>query len=514
MATANELLISGESAENKVLIIDGDLRTIAIPADFGVFGVESDDDVLRVYFRGPRFYHDVDLSTFAARVHIENAEGDRDLYEVDDIVAEDNAITFTWLVGRFALKSKGKVRFSLCFKELDDDGNVLKEFNTTPATGTVLEGLESDRGIEVEYPDIIENILRRLDNESPQMVVSITEDDDGNYTSSRSVAEITEWINNGGSVELMHGKHAFQFDHAAGSYARFRRNWPMPKFVRAYLVQLTDSSKGTSVQYGYTDYTYGASGVDVTAEVGQTILVEEVDDSGKPTKWKAVDYQPRTHYKGIMELFNATLTGLSESEVLLEGFSMQAGETYYVTWNGVEYTCVCVEVPDTGGICLIGNASVLGLEDTGEPFVIAHGTEDGVNYFTMACSADGTDKAAVIIKGTGYIPIPAPYLTNALPYYIDAVVTGVTNGIDQYATSITTAEVNALLASGREIKMRLPYNEGGLVFILTMHFRANIENGYALGFFSSGLYSGMSNIVKILMPQADGTYTIEDSIGD
>jgi hypothetical protein len=33
-----------------------------------------------------------------------------------------------------------------------------------------------------------------------------------------------------------------------------------------------------------------AGGVDVTAEVGQTIVVKEVDENGKPTKWKAVDY--------------------------------------------------------------------------------------------------------------------------------------------------------------------------------------------------------------------------------
>lgn len=32
------------------------------------------------------------------------------------------------------------------------------------------------------------------------------------------------------------------------------------------------------------------------ATVGQTIVVKEVDDEGKPTEWEAADYQPRTHY--------------------------------------------------------------------------------------------------------------------------------------------------------------------------------------------------------------------------
>lgn len=257
-------------------------------------------------------------------------------------------------------------------------------------------------------------------------------------------------------------------------------------------------------------------GVDVTAEVGQTIMVEEVDSNGRPTKWKAVDYQPRTHYKDIVELFNATLTGLSEVEVPLEGFSMQAGETYYVTWNGVEYTCVCVEVPDTGGMCLLGNGSVLGLEDTGEPFCIAYGTEDGVTFFTIAISMDGIDEVAVVIKGTGYIPIPTPYLTNALPYYINAVITGTTNGVDQYATSITISEVDALIASGREIKMRMPASSSmpDMVFTLGMFMHGRDENGYVLGFSCSKLYASLANTVMFLIPQADGTYIIQDHFGD
>lgn len=39
-----------------------------------------------------------------------------------------------------------------------------------------------------------------------------------------------------------------------------------------------------------TDSETGGSSIDVTAEVGQTIAVEEVDANGKPTKWTAVDF--------------------------------------------------------------------------------------------------------------------------------------------------------------------------------------------------------------------------------
>ena len=40
--------------------------------------------------------------------------------------------------------------------------------------------------------------------------------------------------------------------------------------------------------YGENEPPFGAA-FDITAEVGQTIVVEEVDDNGKPTEWEAAD---------------------------------------------------------------------------------------------------------------------------------------------------------------------------------------------------------------------------------
>ena len=165
MATAAELLAAGVGSE-KVLTIDSDLRTISIPAGFGVFGVESDDDVLRVHFRGPRYYHDIDLSTFDLRVNIKNAKNQEDSYPVTDVTVDGNdAITFSWLIGRFTAQYRGDIKFSLCFRELDTTtGDVLREFNTTPATGKILEGLETSEYITQNYPDILGGILLRLES--------------------------------------------------------------------------------------------------------------------------------------------------------------------------------------------------------------------------------------------------------------------------------------------------------------------------------------------------------------
>ena len=55
MATAEEIL-AGMTAEEtqQVLVIDNDLRRIAIPEGVKLLGVTSDDDVLRLRFTMPR----------------------------------------------------------------------------------------------------------------------------------------------------------------------------------------------------------------------------------------------------------------------------------------------------------------------------------------------------------------------------------------------------------------------------------------------------------------------------
>ena len=75
MATAEELVAADLFEDNSMLIIDNDLRTIMIPPSITNLGVESDEDVLRLYFRMPKMYGEFDLSSFFIRINYINAEG-------------------------------------------------------------------------------------------------------------------------------------------------------------------------------------------------------------------------------------------------------------------------------------------------------------------------------------------------------------------------------------------------------------------------------------------------------
>lgn len=166
MANVSELF---SDTIDKTLVIDSDLRTIKIPSSMTNIGVESDDKVTRLQFRMPRYYNDIDLSEFTVRVNYMNANNEPDVYAATDIVVNEESITFSWLVGRFAVKYKGDVVFIVCLKKLTNDGVVDKEFNTTTTKLPVLVGLETEQAVVECKRDALaavayEAILLGLDN--------------------------------------------------------------------------------------------------------------------------------------------------------------------------------------------------------------------------------------------------------------------------------------------------------------------------------------------------------------
>lgn len=151
------------SVDEEICTIDNDLRTITIPSGLQTVGVESDEDVRRLNFQMPKQYGEVDLSEFNIRINFMNANNSGDVYAVTDKAVSGDNITFSWLVGRNALAYRGSIRFIVCLKKADAEGVVQQEFNTTVAQLTVLEGLETTEAVVAENPDIIEQILTRLD---------------------------------------------------------------------------------------------------------------------------------------------------------------------------------------------------------------------------------------------------------------------------------------------------------------------------------------------------------------
>ena len=148
------------------IVISDDLRTMTIPDDITLLGVESDDDVNKIAFQMPKEYSGFDLSTFSVRVNFMNANGEGDMYIADDVEVDGDdpsLMTFTWLVGRTACAYKGDTKFIVCLKKFDDDSNVIQEFNTTVYSLPVLEGLETTEAVVQENPDIIQYLINLVE---------------------------------------------------------------------------------------------------------------------------------------------------------------------------------------------------------------------------------------------------------------------------------------------------------------------------------------------------------------
>lgn len=169
--------VVAETQTEDICVIDSDLRIIDIPEQFKVLGVENDKDVKVMQFRMPKVYKGTDLSAFNISVNYQNARGTKDRYVVTDKKVSGDQIEFSWTVGKTATVYRGDTRFIVCMRLTGSDGIIQKEFNTTLATMTVLEGLEVDNPvIEQEEKDIIAQLLQIVDDKSKEAVQAVTEE--------------------------------------------------------------------------------------------------------------------------------------------------------------------------------------------------------------------------------------------------------------------------------------------------------------------------------------------------
>ena len=187
MSEANDLLNSLSETEyasyskvtpiNDVLLIDAETRTINVPSTEILFGVETDKDVERKYFKCSRIVGDnVDLSTLSLRVHYQNANGEKDKYIVEDVKVVGDYITFSWLLRAKVLRYKGVIQFTVVAVSVNQDGTLNKEWNTTLASGNALEGLEVedlDYAEEEQARDVLAQLLQLLETRTDESVAKV-----------------------------------------------------------------------------------------------------------------------------------------------------------------------------------------------------------------------------------------------------------------------------------------------------------------------------------------------------
>lgn len=161
MATIDEILdgMPDENADTgrDYLVIDPLTRTITVPGSEMVFGVTGDELADRKYFMCPRYVGDgLDLAGMFIRVNYRNAGGDEDGYLVDDVAVVGDYVTFSWRLWPKVTEYKGAIQFSVCADLPNTAERRFPDWNTTTATGEVLEGLHPyDGAVEEETRDVV-----------------------------------------------------------------------------------------------------------------------------------------------------------------------------------------------------------------------------------------------------------------------------------------------------------------------------------------------------------------------
>ena len=160
MTIEEALEASSVELVNDIFTVNPESRVITVPESEKIFGVYNDGNTERKHFRCPKIVGDnIYLSAMHLYINYQNANGQKYPYLVEDVQTDGDYITFSWLIGPDVVAYKGQVKFILCAKK-----DTALEWNTTLAEGVVLEGLEATDEVVDRNPDIIEQILTRLDN--------------------------------------------------------------------------------------------------------------------------------------------------------------------------------------------------------------------------------------------------------------------------------------------------------------------------------------------------------------
>lgn len=168
MSKADELLnsLSDEdislqlvNPETEPHIVIGEDRIVSVPKELQRIAVQYDHDVETVTFDCPRYWDDLDMSKMSIYINYMRKDRYVACYKATDITvdaADSNIMHFDWTISRNVSEVKGELKFLVCIKKGDAEGNEVNHWNSELNNEMYIsEGLEVEPSIFDPYPDII-----------------------------------------------------------------------------------------------------------------------------------------------------------------------------------------------------------------------------------------------------------------------------------------------------------------------------------------------------------------------
>lgn len=170
MSRAEELLntLAGDDSspvlrlanpETEPHIVVGDDRFITVPKELRRIAVQFDHDVETVTFDCPRYWDGLDMSQLFVYINYMRKDRITGSYKATNVTVDEtdsNIMHFDWTISKNVSQVKGELRFLVCIKKADEEGNEVNHWNSELNTEMyVSEGLETGEAIAARYPDII-----------------------------------------------------------------------------------------------------------------------------------------------------------------------------------------------------------------------------------------------------------------------------------------------------------------------------------------------------------------------
>ena len=197
------LQLANPETEPHILISND--RVVTVPKELQRIAVQYDHDVETVTFDCPRYWDGLDMSEL--RIYVNYMRRDRVVgcYLAQNVTVDttDSAIMhFDWTISRNVSQVAGEIKFLVCIKKDDSEGNEVNHWNSELNNQMyVSEGLEFGGEFFDDYPDIILQWKDELIEEAKPFVVTIVSlngsGGEETYTADKTYAEITAAVDAG-----------------------------------------------------------------------------------------------------------------------------------------------------------------------------------------------------------------------------------------------------------------------------------------------------------------------------
>lgn len=197
------LQLANPETEPHILISND--RVVTVPKELQRIAVQYDHDVETVTFDCPRYWDGLDMSEL--RIYVNYMRRDRVVgcYLAQNVTVDttDSAIMhFDWTISRNVSQVAGEIKFLVCIKKGDSEGNEVNHWNSELNNQMyVSEGLEVGGEFFDDYPDIILQWKDELIEEAKPFVVTIVSSNvsggEETYTADKTYAEIAAAVDAG-----------------------------------------------------------------------------------------------------------------------------------------------------------------------------------------------------------------------------------------------------------------------------------------------------------------------------